>query len=78
VLHKIVPKPPKWVLPEQKEGQHNRGRLSVFERQSNCGDPDEFYTIPDLLKRNLICVIIHFFTMVTEPWEYFRFCFMDE
>lgn len=34
--------------------------------------------MPDLLKRNLICICIHFFTCLTEPYEYWRFNFMED
>jgi hypothetical protein len=73
VLHRVVPKPPKWELPPKKPGMHERGRLPVFHRQSDCGKPEDFYTPEDLGKRNLTIIAIHYFVLLMEPYEYLRF-----
>jgi hypothetical protein len=78
VLHAIVPKPQKWILPKIKDGRIDIARLDMHARQVRPGKVEEFFTYSDLILRNVNMTILHIFVMVTEPYTYLRFCIMDD
>jgi hypothetical protein len=78
ILHHFFPKPPKWELPEIKEGRIDIARLDMHARQVRPGKAEDFYTILDLTQRNLNMSVLHLLFMITEPYQYLRFCVMDD
>ena len=78
ILHLIVRKPPTWKLPALKEGRIDLARLDMHAIQVRPGKVEEFFTVSELILRNVNMTILHLFVMVTEPLTYLRFCIMDD
>jgi hypothetical protein len=72
-----MPKQSPWKLPELKKGRVDIARLDIMHRSVHMGEASEWFTYSELIMRNIIMILLHVFSLLTEPVTYLRFNIME-